>query len=111
MAENKKEIDLEEVEILRVSVRKKHPDATEYEYEMDVVTNDEDAVRLSEIFEAALDKEIDLPFLVKVFEKAVEEKPVIRDSSSVDTTSLLPALRVLPLKEESSLPLKYSSKI
>jgi len=73
MVENKKEIELEEVEILRVSVRKKHPDATDYEYEMDVVTNDEDAVRLSEMFEAALEKGFDLSFLVKVFEKAVEE--------------------------------------
>ena len=73
MAENKKEIELEEVEILRLSVRKKHPDATEYEYEMDVVTNDQDAVRLSEIFESALDKKVDLSFLVKVLEKAIEE--------------------------------------
>lgn len=73
MAENKKEIELEENEILRLSVRKKHPDATDYEYEMDVVTNDEDAVRLSEVFEAALDKEINLPFLLKVLEKAIEE--------------------------------------
>ena len=73
MVENKKEIELEEVEILRLSVRKTHPDATDYEYEMDVVTNDEDAVRLSEIFEKALDKEIDLSFLIKVFEKAIEE--------------------------------------
>ena len=73
MAENKKEIELEEVEILRLSVRKKHPDATDYEYEMDVVTNDKDAVRLSEIFETALDNEIDLAFLLKVFEKAIEE--------------------------------------
>ena len=72
MAENNKKIELEE-EILRVIVRKKHPDATEYEYEMDVVTNDEDAVRLSEIFEKALEKEIDLLFLIKVFEKAIEE--------------------------------------
>ena len=74
MAENnEKKIELEKVEILRLSVIKKHPDATDYEYEMDVVTNDEDAARLSEIFEKVLDKEIDLHFLVKVFEKAIEE--------------------------------------
>ena len=73
MAENKKEIMLEEDEILRVSVRKKNPDAEEYEYELLCVTNDEDAVRLSEIFESALDKKVDLSFLVKVFEKAIEE--------------------------------------
>ena len=73
MAEEKKEMELEEDEILRVSVRKKHPDASEYYYEMCVVTNDNDAVQLSEIFEKALDKEIDLSFLLKVFEKAIEE--------------------------------------
>mgnify|MGYP003293035815 CR=1 FL=1 len=73
MADNKKEIELEEDEILRVSVRKKNPDAKEYEYKLLCVMNDEDAVRLSEVFEKALDKEIDLSFLLKVFEKAIEE--------------------------------------
>ena len=73
MADNKKEIELEEVEILRLIVRKKHPEATEYEYEMDVMTNDDVAVQLSEIFEKVLDNEVDFSFLLKVLEKAIEE--------------------------------------
>jgi len=73
MANKEKEIQMEENEILRISVSKKHPDADEYEYAMCFDMNDEDAVRLSEIFESALDKKVDLSFLVKVFEKAIEE--------------------------------------
>lgn len=85
MAENKKEINLEENEILRVSVRKKHPDAKDYEYELCAVTNDEDAVRLSEMIEVALEQEVNLSFLVKVFEKAIEEGIDLSTISEDDT--------------------------
>jgi len=73
MAKNKKEIELEEDEIMRVSVTKKHPGANDYEYQILSDLGDEDAERLSEIFEKVLDKEIDLSFLIKVLEKAIEE--------------------------------------
>ena len=73
MAEEKKAMEMEEDEILRVSVRKKSPDANDYSYELSFISNDEDAARLAEVFEKALDKEIDFPFLIKVLEKAIEE--------------------------------------
>ena len=72
MANGERKKLIKEEEILRLSVRKKNPDASEYEYEMCYDTEDEHAIRLSEIIETALENEINLSFLIKVLEKAIE---------------------------------------
>jgi len=83
MAENKKEIELEEDEILRVSVTKKHPGAKEYEYYILSDCGDEDAERISEIFEEVLDKKLDYSLVPVLISKAIE--------AGIDVSFMFPA--------------------